>query len=275
MYIEMKKTGLDVSDLITLVQRRGGGNTGFPYKNFVCLCSNCLYSTKGKCALKECCCMDERIRAHTCTFGEMMRYCFSGIRDNVFQFRLRIAIEREAELKSCFLDAGHRKRFYEGLAYTRKTSKNLIAQIFLLSAYEKRQTFAQIGEQFNISVNRASQVERKALCKLYHPRNLKYYKYGLEGHKVRQAEFEEAERQRAYTEKVMETTIYDLDFSVRTFNNLIRAKCEKVSDLVALSEEDILNLKNMGKKQLAEVALKLKALGLLHTAWEKFLPEEK
>ena len=44
---------------------------------------------------------------------------------------------------------------------------------------------------------------------------------------------------------------------------------------MALSEEDILNLKNMGKKQLAEVALKLKALGLLHTAWEKFLPEEK
>lgn len=32
MYIEMKKTGLDVSDLITLVQRKGGGNTGFPYR---------------------------------------------------------------------------------------------------------------------------------------------------------------------------------------------------------------------------------------------------
>lgn len=73
----------------------------------------------------------------------------------------------------------------------------------------------------------------------------------------------------------MKTTIYDLDFSVRTFNNLIRAKCGKVSDLVALSKEDILNLKNMGKKQLEEVALKLKTLGLLHTAWEKFIPEEK
>ena len=80
--------------------------------------------------------MEERIRAHTCTFGEMMRYCFSGIGDNVFHFRLRIAIEREAELKSCFLDSGHRKRFYEGLAYTRKASNNLIAQIFLLSVYE-------------------------------------------------------------------------------------------------------------------------------------------
>lgn len=148
-------------------------------------------------------------------------------------------------------------------------------QTIIRMRYKQRQTFTDIGEHFNISVNRASQVERKALRKLYHPRNLKYYKYGLEGHKVRQAEFEEAERKRAYTDKVMETTIYDLDFSVRTFNNLIRAKCEKVSDLVALSEEDILNLKNMGKKQFAEVALKLKALGLLHTAWEKFLPEEK
>ena len=81
----MKKTGLDVSDLITLVRRKGGDNIGVPYKSFVCRCSNCLYSAKGKCALKECCCMDERIRAHTCTFGEMMRYCFSGIGDNVFR----------------------------------------------------------------------------------------------------------------------------------------------------------------------------------------------
>lgn len=148
-------------------------------------------------------------------------------------------------------------------------------QTIIRMRFEERQTYAQIGEHLGISLNRISQVARKALRKLYHPKNLKYYKYGIEGHKVRQAEFEEAEKQRAYTEKVMETTIYDLDFSVRTFNNLIRANCEKVSDLVALSEEDILNLKNMGKKQFAEVALKLKALGLLHTAWEKFLPEEK
>ena len=148
-------------------------------------------------------------------------------------------------------------------------------QTIIRMRFEERQTYAQIGEHLGISLNRVSQVARKALRKLYHPKNLKYYKYGIEGHKVRQAEFEEAERKRAYTDKVMETTIYDLDFSVRTFNNLIRAKCEKVSDLIALSEEDILNLKNMGKKQFAEVAFKLKALGLLHTAWEKFLPEEK
>jgi len=74
MYIEMKKTGLDVSDLITLVQRRGGGNTGFPYKNFVCRCSNCLYSTKGTCALKECCCMEDMITMSMRTEGDTEKF---------------------------------------------------------------------------------------------------------------------------------------------------------------------------------------------------------
>lgn len=107
--------------------------------------------------------MDERIRAHTCTFGEMMRYCFSGIGDNVFQFRLRIAIEREAELKSCFLDAGHRKRFYEGLAYTRKASKNLIAQIFLLSSYESLWVEAKKVLERNCVVYSALEISIKGI----------------------------------------------------------------------------------------------------------------
>lgn len=149
MYIQMKKTGLDVADLIALTRRKKDNISTFPYQNFVCRCGNCLYSSKGKCALKECCCMEERIRAHTCTFGEMMRYCFSGIGDNVFHFRLRIAIERETEMKSCFLNAGHRKRFFEGVSYARKPDRALIAQIFLLSAYDElwQESFLSLTKQ--------------------------------------------------------------------------------------------------------------------------------
>ena len=80
--------------------------------------------------------MDERIHAHTCTFGEMMRHCFSSVRDNAFHYRLRVAIERQSEVKSCFLNAGHRKRFYHSLAQMRRANYNLISQIFLLSAHE-------------------------------------------------------------------------------------------------------------------------------------------
>lgn len=138
MYYEKKneKMRMDISCLTTMIRRRNEDGQGFPYKAFICRCCNCLYSFKGKCSLKECCCMAERIRAHTCSFGEMMRYCFSDVREPGFRYRLRIAIERGTELKTCFMNAGHRKRFYEGVAKMRKGSDSLAAQIFLLAVSE-------------------------------------------------------------------------------------------------------------------------------------------
>ena len=63
------------------------------------------------------CCMSERVKAKSCTFVELLRDCFANFKDNVFQFGLRIACERATELHTCFLDAGHRARFYEGVSY--------------------------------------------------------------------------------------------------------------------------------------------------------------
>ena len=80
--------------------------------------------------------MAERILAHTCSFAEIMRHCFAGIGDAAFRYRLRLAIEREAQLRSCFLSAGHRKRFRAGMSLIRKTEYSLIAQLYLLSAHE-------------------------------------------------------------------------------------------------------------------------------------------
>lgn len=137
MYIEMEKTNLDVSQLFTAVQRRRIGDISFPYKSFVCRCRNCRYSSDGKCNLQRCCCLDERIRANTCSFDEIMRQCFTEIGDNVFRYRLHIAIDRAIEKQSCFLNSGHRRRFYDGLSRTGKADGILIAQIFLLSAFDE------------------------------------------------------------------------------------------------------------------------------------------
>lgn len=137
MYIEMKKTNLDISGLITAVQCRKIRDVPFPYKSFVCRCRNCRYFSDSKCNLQRCCCLSERVRAHTCSFDEIMRQCFSEIGDNVFRYRLHIAIDRAKEQESCFLDSEHRKRFYEGLSQTRKADSILVAQIFLLSAYDE------------------------------------------------------------------------------------------------------------------------------------------
>lgn len=80
--------------------------------------------------------MSERVKAKSCTFAELLRDCFANFKDNVFQYRLRIACERASELQSCFLDAGHKGRFYEGVTLLRKKDPKFIAQIYLLSASE-------------------------------------------------------------------------------------------------------------------------------------------
>lgn len=61
---------------------------------------------------------------------------------------------------------------------------------------------------------------------------------------------------------VLDTVIEDLDFSVRTYNCLKRAAINSIGDLVARSEEDMMKVRNLGKKSLEEVIQKLEELGL-------------
>ena len=57
-------------------------------------------------------------------------------------------------------------------------------------------------------------------------------------------------------------TIEELDLSVRSFNCLKRANIDTVQDLINRTEEDMIKVRNLGKKSLEEVILKLKSLGL-------------
>ncbi|MDO5399194.1 MAG: DNA-directed RNA polymerase subunit alpha [bacterium] len=63
-------------------------------------------------------------------------------------------------------------------------------------------------------------------------------------------------------EKVLEMTIEELDLSVRSYNCLKRAGINTVEDLTNKSEEDMMKVRNLGKKSLEEVILKLNGLGL-------------
>lgn len=62
--------------------------------------------------------------------------------------------------------------------------------------------------------------------------------------------------------KILETTIEELDFSVRSFNCLKRANINTVGDLIDRSEEDMMKVRNLGRKSLEEVMQKLKSLGV-------------
>ena len=70
------------------------------------------------------------------------------------------------------------------------------------------------------------------------------------------------EKEESKKEKVLETSIEELELSVRSFNCLKRAGISTVEDLTNRSESDMMKVRNLGKKSLDEVIAKLHSLGL-------------
>ena len=62
-------------------------------------------------------------------------------------------------------------------------------------------------------------------------------------------------------DKILEMTIEELDLSVRSFNCLKRANINTVEDLTEKTEEDMMKVRNLGRKSLEEVVAKLQSLG--------------
>lgn len=70
------------------------------------------------------------------------------------------------------------------------------------------------------------------------------------------------EKEEEQKDKILEMTIEELDLSVRSYNCLKRAGINTVEELIQRNEEDMMKVRNLGKKSLEEVILKLEELGL-------------
>lgn len=80
---------------------------------------------------------------------------------------------------------------------------------------------------------------------------------------VRSTVVEKSETQR---DKVLEMTIEELDLSVRSFNCLKRANINTVEDLISRTEDEMIKVRNLGRKSLEEVVHKLAMMGLSLTS---------
>ncbi len=76
------------------------------------------------------------------------------------------------------------------------------------------------------------------------------------------------ERSESHQDKVLEMTIEELDLSVRSFNCLKRANINTVEDLISKSEDEMMKVRNLGRKSLEEVINKLELMGLTLTGEE-------
>lgn len=70
------------------------------------------------------------------------------------------------------------------------------------------------------------------------------------------------EKEEESIDRLMEMTVEELDLSVRSYNCLKRAGINSLDELVRRSEDDLMKVRNLGKKSLAEIKGKLEELGL-------------
>ncbi len=138
--------------------------------------------------------------------------------------------------------------------------------------YQERKSFREIGLAHGVTLECARHNEENALRKLRIPKCLGYIKHGRCGYEKLIAKMEAEEKERMGSK--LNITLEELDLSVRSFNRLKVHGCDTVADLIKLSEEDIVRIKNLGKRSIVEVARTLSNVGIKGTAWDEFLEED-
>lgn len=82
MNLEPNNKSLSFAEFLDAAIRDKAEAKPFPYTLEVCRCRYCSFCQNGKCALKRCCCMNERVKARSCTFSSLS-LIFNGFRDLV------------------------------------------------------------------------------------------------------------------------------------------------------------------------------------------------
>lgn len=156
-------------------------------------------------------------------------------------------------------------------------------KVVLFAIFKDNKTLEETGKRFGVTRERVRQVQIRALKKLMRRKNYfevgeyaykeelakkEYLSYLEEKHK--EWDYEEAkEFVKNYESKHKQEIamkaqigIEDLDLSVRSYNCLRRADIRYLSDLLSKSIEDLMKIRNMGRKSLKEIIDKLDSLGL-------------
>ncbi len=140
--------------------------------------------------------------------------------------------------------------------------------------YAQKMTYTAIAKEFDVTGERIRTLEHRSIARLHHPPLVGYIKYGKRAYEERCDKIAQ-EKERRYSEDKYQRRISELKISVRPINRLIAKGYETVKDIVELTEDEIISIKDLGKKSIVEVAVELESLGITDTNWSKFIPNRK
>lgn len=120
-------------------------------------------------------------------------------------------------------------------------------QKILNELYRNNLTSEECGKIFGVTRERIRQIQREALRKLKHPSRQKCIKYG----------------KLAYDYSNMKSElIAEMELSVRSYNCLRRGGIKKIEDLEGLTCEDLMKIRNLGRKSMMEIIEKAAEYGI-------------
>lgn len=145
-------------------------------------------------------------------------------------------------------------------------------------------TLEQTGKLFGVTRDRIRQIEAKAIRKLRHPSRAKYFKYGVSGiienirmdyyNKFSELEgklielcklnvktADEVIQEKEIRKKFAPTSIEQMDLSVRSYNCLKRVGIGTLQQLAQLSYDDLIRIRNLGRRSVDEIIGKLNEYG--------------
>ena len=178
-----------------------------------------------------------------------------------------------------------------GLNYALFTLEDREQEV-LRMRYEEGLTISEIAAEFSVSQGRVRQIESKALVRLRYPYRWNYIKMGItgylqykarseynrgysDGHRAGYADgFEDGKRgvtRELGPDHILNQPLEQLNLSVRPHNCLVSKHCKTIGDVARLSEDQIRVIRNFGRKSAAEVAQKLKDIGITNSDWDIYL----
>lgn len=147
-------------------------------------------------------------------------------------------------------------------------------QTILRLRFKENVSQRKVAEMLGVSPSAVGSMERDAVFKLHRPPVVAYLMYGKAGCENRMEQLrlqDEAERNSEAYKAIMRIRFEELDLSVRAFNCLRRAGYETIGDIVDMTEEEIIHIKNISWKQYDEIGRALLSKGVKKSEWIGFI----
>ncbi len=160
-----------------------------------------------------------------------------------------------------------------GLEYAMSTLDDR-RQTILRLRFKENISQRKVAEMLDVSPSAIGSMERDSIFKLHRPPVVSYLMYGKTGYENRLEQMRlqnEAERNTEAYKKIMRIRFEELDLSIRAFNCLRRAGYETIGDIVDMTEEEIIHIKNISWKQYDEIGRALFSKGVTKSKWIGFI----